>query len=825
MPPSHGEDVSNIATEKKKIIAAACFFLSGCAGLIYEVCWIRNASLVFGSTSYALSAILAVFFFGIALGSYIFGRISQQTTRPLQLFALMELAVGGLALASPAAFQVLDSIYGMAYRSIGEHFVILMLVRIGLVSVVLLPPTILMGGTLPLFCRQYVNKETAIARSVGFLYGLNTLGAALGCVTTGLVLLPKLGMFGSICVGASLDLAVAAASGFLGLRVQAHPQINNAAPGSGWGRHNAVVSGLLFLTGFVALGNEVLWTRHLALLIRNTVYTYTLTLTAVLAGIVLGSALAGLHFDRSRSRAFWFGSIQVAIALVTSGLMLIPADFWYRFEPLPLSVYFFLLVPPAVLSGAAFPLGIRMVLEDPAFAGISVGRLAAVNTLGGIAGSLLVGFVVLPFFGQQSTLLFTTGLSLFGGFVAWIVLGQGSSAAVRWSAVVALLIVWLGLPIATGTHLPKDFLFNEKTGDTLIAYQEGLSSNLAVLERPWGTRVLEINRMWQGQNVRNHQIMAAHVPMLFRTDPHSVLLIGAGAGMTASRFLMYSIDRLDCVDIEPAVFEVIRKYFPSEWMNDRRVRLLREDGRNYVAHSSERYDVISIEVGQVSRPGVPFFYTSEFYQRANERLTSGGFLVQFLPLPFFPVEQFRAVVATFLKTFPQSFLWYNTEEMLLIGVKTPSLRLKGERLVLLQEDPTGDNEVRHDLRMTLVGDKRYSMHQLPVFLGSFITGPKGLAQLSAGAPVYHDDRPVLDYAVSKVSQKDTNEIPIVALLRKHLEPVDDIVSLSLDSRQRSLMQETRKKDLQTIVERALQRRTDVLLEEESMRLGFFPRGR
>jgi spermidine synthase len=816
--------VRSVRIDKKDIIAGICFFLSGCAGLIYEVCWIRNASLVFGSTSYALSTILAVFFLGLALGSYAFGRISQRTRRPLRLFALMELAVGALALGSPFAFEILDSLYGMAYRAIGEQFALLTLVRIALVSVVLLPPTILMGGTLPLFCRQYVDDESRIARSVGFLYGLNTLGAALGCAVTGLVLLPTLGMFGSICVGASLDLAVALTAGFLMLRAPAHPQAKRQEYRPGVTRDNAVVSALLFLTGFVALGNEVLWTRHLALLIRNTVYTYTLTLTAVLIGIVLGSAAAGFHFDRSKSRAFWFGSLQVAIGLVTLGLMLIPAGFWSRFEPLPLSTYFFLLVPPAVLSGAAFPLGIRMVLEDPAFAGVSVGRLYAVNTLGGIAGSLAVGFAVLPAFGQQSTLLFTTGLSLAGGFAAWIVLDRSLSPAVRWSAVLASLIIWLGVPAAFGTKLPADFLVNEKTGNHLIAYREGLSSNLAVIRRPRGTKVLEINRLWQGQDLKDHQIMAAHVPMLLRSDPHSVLLVGAGAGQTASRFLMYSIDRLDCVDIEPAVFDVIRKYFPSEWMNDKRVRLLREDGRNYIAHTMENYDVISIEVGQISRPGVPFFYTSEFYQRASERLTPGGFLVQFVPLPFFPVGQFRSVVGTFLKTFPQSFLWYNTGEMLLIGVKTPSLRLKGERLVLLKEDPDGDNEVRHDLRMNLVGDQRYGMYQLPVFLGSFVTGPSGLAKLSAGAPLYHDDRPVLDYAVSGVTQKDTNEVPIVALLRKHLEPVEEIINLPLDGGQRSMIEEVREKDLQTIVDRALRRRTDVLLEEQARREGFSATG-
>ncbi|MEJ2695951.1 MAG: hypothetical protein P8013_04815, partial [Candidatus Sulfobium sp.] len=209
--------------------------------------------------------------------------------------------------------------------------------------------------------------------------------------------------------------------------------------------------------------------------------------------------------------------------------------------------------------------------------------------------------------------------------------------------------------------------------------------------------------------------------------------------------------------------------------------------------------------------------------QAEKRLTAGGFLVQFVPLPFFPVERFRSVVATFLETFPQSFLWYNTEEMLLIGVKTPSLRLRGERLTLLKEDPEGDNEVRHDLRITLVGDRRYGMYQLPVFLGSFITGPDGLARLSAGAPLYHDDRPVLDYAVSGVSRKDTNEIPIVALLRKNLEPVDQIIRLSLDKGQRSMIEEAREKDLQFIVDHAVRRRADLLLEEQSKEEGFFAR--
>jgi spermidine synthase len=800
------EKVQGGKIDMKDKIAVICFFFSGCAGLIYEVCWIRKASLVFGSSNYAMSTILAVFFLGLALGSYIFGRIAQRTEHPLRLFALMELAVGALALGSLFEFEILDTLYGLAYRAASEQFGLLMLLRIGLVSLILLPPTILMGGTLPLFCRQYVDNKAYIARSVGFLYGLNTLGAALGCAMTGFLLLPVLGTFGAICIGALLDFSVALAAGFLGLSARVHVHSLEPDHRPSKEHKHATVFALLFLIGFVALGNEVLWARHLALLIRNTVYTYTLTLTAVLLGVVLGSVVAGLCLDSSKSRAFWFGTLQVAAGIVTLGLMLIPAYFWARFDSSSLSIYFFLLLPPAVLSGAAFPLGVRMVVDDPAFAGIGVGRLSAVNILGGIAGSLTAGFALLPVFGQQATLLFTTGLSLAGGFVAWIFLDRSLSLPLRWTAVASSLIVWLALPIASGTRLPADFLVNPKSGNYLIAYSEGLSSNLAVIQKSSGEKVLEINRLWQGQDMKNHQIMAAHVPMLLRSDPRSVLLVGVGAGQTARRFLMYSIDRLDCVDIEPAVFDVIRGNFESAWMDDRRVRLMHEDGRNYLAHSRDLYDVISIEVGQISRPGVPFFYTSEFYERASERLGPGGFLVQFVPLPFFTVEQFRSVVATFLNTFPQSFLWYNREELLLIGVKTSVLKLKGERLVLLEEDKEGDNEVRHDMHISLLGDPKYGIYQRSIFLGSFISGPVGLAQISSGAPIYHDDRPVLDYAVHKVRQKDTNEVPIVALLRKHLDPVGQLISLPLDSAESLTIEQVREKNLDDLVATALRRR-------------------
>ena len=180
--------------------------------------------------------------------------------------------------------------------------------------------------------------------------------------------------------------------------------------------------------------------------------------------------------------------------------------------------------------------------------------------------------------------------------------------------------------------------------------------------------------------------MAAHVPMLFHPDPKSVLVVGVGVGKTASRFLFYDVTRLDCVDIEPGLFDIVRMNFDSSWMNDRRVRLITEDGRNYINNSNSNYDVISIEVGQTFRPGISSFYTVDFYRHVRERLNRGGVVSQFIPINLINVAEFRSLVRTFLEVFPNSILWYNSAELLLIGSPSDRLILSSERLNSLSID-------------------------------------------------------------------------------------------------------------------------------------------
>ncbi len=786
------------------IIAICCFFISGFVGLVYEICWIRKASLAFGATTFAVSTVVAVFFGGLAVGSYVFGRYSQKTLRPLRVYALLEMGLGVLGLLSPAAFFWADKVYDVFYPAIMHSFSLLSLVRLVLVTVVVLPPTILMGATLPLFCRQYVARKERISLSVGLLYGLNTLGAAVGALVCGFYLIPLIGVNKSIWLGALLNMLVGLVVSRL--RITASGSVESVA---GTADSDGSISKirrdsaegfiftayvLFFLSGFVVLGNEILWTRYLLLLVQNTVYTYTLTLTVILTGIVLGSLVTSLFLDRVRHRAMLFGIVQILAGITVLILLMLPAVWWQDVVDSAdlathVRVFVLILLAPAILSGMSFPIAIRMVVQRAELAGVGVGKMTAVNTFGGILGSLCVGFIVLPMFGSQTCLMLTTGLSLLVGITALGVLERSVKLIIRIGLIVISVAVWLVIGFVTDTKIPQDIL---GLGHELVDFREGIGSNLSVTKKSFELH-LYIDRLWQGRNSKNHQIMAAHVPMLLHESPKKVLVIGMGTGQTASRFLMYDVERLDCVDIEAALLELVPKYFESEWMNDPRYRFIVEDGRNYLTHTNQRYDVISIEVGQVFRPGLASFYTADFYAIARGKLDGNGIVCQFVPTQFFGTDEFRSVIRTFLEVFPESRLWYNTSEFLLIGHKSEEAQVSIERLDMLSLDEV----IGKDLRYAYWGGPAHWLNRREVFLANFLCGPETLARLTAGAEVYRDDPPRLEYLAAKKLER--TERAIVELIMRHTDPVGVVLNGTLDDEELGQIESIRRQNLRDIV--------------------------
>jgi spermidine synthase len=561
------------------------------------------------------------------------------------------------------------------------------------------------------------------------------------------------------------------------------------------------VGALFFVVGFVALGSQVLLTRFLALLVHHSVYTYALTLTTSLLGIVGGSVLAGGLADRIRSRALLFGSLQIGFALLLGAVLRLPPSWWAPIAATSPAAVAALLLPPALLSGASFPVAIRLVVRDPSHSASVVGRLTALNTLGGILGSLVVGLVLLPLAGLETSLRILTATSLLAGAAAWLAARPVRRG--RAVAVASALALWLLLPPLLRTRVPADHL--APPGE-LVAVAEGRVANVAVVQKPDRLQ-LELDRFWQGQDVRNHQAVAAHVPMLLHPEPRTVLVVGIGAGQTASRFLLYDgLERLDCVDLEPAVFEVVARYFDGAWMRDPRVRLLPRDGRVHLAHARERYDVISLELGQLFRPGVAAAYTRDFYARAAERLRPGGLLVQFVPLPFFEPESLRRAVASLLAVLPESVLWYNGAELLLVGRRAAGFAIDPTRLALLDADGPVQNDLVDYWHW---GGPTRSLARQEVFLAGFLLGPPELRAFAGDVAPYAADPPELEYAVAPPDPRSTHELATVAALRRQLAPVERL-GVALPPEARTRVRAIRDANLAEIEASALVRRADAL---------------
>jgi len=525
------------------------------------------------------------------------------------------------------------------------------------------------------------------------------------------------------------------------------------------------MAALFFLTGAIALGNQVLWSRFAALIVPNTILTYTLTLTMVLVGLVIGSALA-TRLEPGRHHVRTFGALQVLTGVVVLAVAFLAPETWQALGDRT-RMYLLLFLPASVLSGASFPLAVRIVTGDPTRVALDVGRLGAVNTLGGIVGSLAAAFL-LPVVGLSTALHVTTALSVVAGCTTWMALDRRSPLMARWVLSGLAVGTWVAIARVSAVQLPRDFLGDPST---LVAVVEGAESNLAV-SRSEGRLLLTSDGWWQGQDEKSNQIMAAHVPMLLHANPQSALVVGVGAGQTPARFMLYPIDRLDVVDIEPAVFDVVRDYFDAGWMRDPRVRLLAEDGRAVLRRGRETYDVVSIEVGQIMRPGVAAFYTRDAYVDARRRLAPGGIVGQFVPLSFLTPDTFRGIVRTFVDVFPQSVLWYNRSELLLIGFAADRVSIDPDRLALLDRNAA----VREDLRFSLWGGAAERQNRPQVFLSGFLVGPDGLAAIGRGATVYSDDRPELDYAAAAVVPEDISHDPLIAEIRAHVEPLSAVLN-------------------------------------------------
>ena len=745
-------------------------FCSGAAGLVYQVLWVKQLSLVVGVEVYAVTIAISAFFAGLALGALVFGRYADRIARPVLLYAALEALVALLGLGATLAFPWAAQAFARLEGTAGLWAWCLPFAMVGV-------PALFMGGTLPVMVRALGGGDDELGQDAGRLYAANTAGAIAGTLLAAFLLIPLLGVRGSALVAVGLNLLAALGAARLampraGARPASHPPVA-VVPA----RAARLALGLYGVAGGVALGYEVVWSQTIVPFMSTRAVAFAVVLATYLTGLALGSALYARQAHRVRDAWGSFGLLislagLLAVAQVAGlGGWLVVAQ--TRAEALALAMTgsalvgmcarflvaaLWVVLLPTVLLGAAFPLTLRLARSGGA--GQSVGGVLAANTFGGIIGVLLSGFVLVPLLGLVRSLgLLASVAGLLGLIAVWRGTGVASRARYAVTAT-ALGTACAGLWLSP-SHL-AEIMPGAREG-ALVYYQEGSGGTVAVVEQ--GSAAKRFRRLYI-QGVSNtgdampslrYMRLQALVPLLtHRGMPRAALVIGFGTGITAGAMLTHAgLEHPVVAELLPQVLTAAPLFSGNfDAVNDPRLDIRLRDGRRELLRSEQRYDLIILEPPPPSAAGVVNLYSSDFYQLAASRLDTDGLVAQWLPLPTQNDEDTRSLVRSFIDVFPHASLW-TTElhEMLLIGSLQP-LELDVPRIRQRFEQP------RTREALAQVG-----IDSPAALLATWVTNRAGLEEYAGNALPVTDDQPRIEYAPWVRAKEITRVLPALLALR------------------------------------------------------------
>jgi len=702
------------------------FLGSGCAALIYEIVWLQLLQLVIGSSAVSLGLLLGTFMGGMCLGSLALARLIPQRCHPLRVYAWLE---SGMAILGMTVLFAVPAV-GRIYAPHAGQGLTGILLRGVVASVCLLPPTLLMGATLPAISR-WVETTPRGMSWLGLFYGGNTAGAVLGCLLAGFYLLRVYDMATATAVAAGINTTVAlAAFGLAALtpnRPRAEePKAGPAAAVAG----SSLVCLAIALSGLCALGAEVIWTRLLSLMLGATVYTFSIILAVFLAGLGLGS-MAGSLFVRSRARpeiALGWCQVLLAAAMAWAAWMLtrclpywpvnpgLATSPWYTFQ-LDLVRCLWALLPATVLWGASFPLALAAVAARGFDPGRLVGKVYAANTVGAILGALATSLLLIAWLGTQNTQRLLIGLSAASGLIVLFAAfcrqpngpTSGDPADARAALTVISMVLAAGLAgffVASAPSVPWQLIAHGRylatfgNDRTLLYMGEGMNASVAITQmNDSGVLNFHISGKIEASTDMldmRLQRMLGHLPALLLAHPRSVLVVGCGAGVTAGSFLVYpEVTNVTICEIEPLIPDKIAPYFKKEnydVVHDPRVRILIDDARHFILTSHEKFDIITSDPIHPWVKGAATLYTRDYFQLCKEHLNPGGIVTQWVPLYESDLPAVKSEMATFFEVFPNGTIWNNDDrgagyDTILLGTVEP-LKINLDQLQgRLQREP------------------------------------------------------------------------------------------------------------------------------------------
>lgn len=739
----------------------ALFLLSGAAGLAYQVVWARLFHDVFGVTVHAIATVLAVFLSGLALGGWLIGRLADRRSRALVFYGWLEIGIAATGAFSLLMIHALGPVHLWAANRFESSPALVVLVRVLIACVVMLPSTILMGGTLPAMTRVVVRGLGRFGRELSFLYALNTAGAVLGTLATGFVLIRWIGLHATIYVAVTINFVVGVLSLYWGARFPSRqPQEGRPAEptpkpsSSGRSGSDAGLLGAIAVSGFVSLGLEILWTRILMLALGTTAYAFVTMLASFLIGITLGSFIIRTFADRIGNPRQVFGWIQLAIAATVLGTLPLAGlaigshwlqgwgSRWLALIVLRFGVSMALMLVPATLIGMTFPLAGKIWTRDPERLGGQVGQVYSANTAGNILGATVCGFLLLPAVGLQAGVALLAALSLLNaawGFLPTSRVGRRE----RWAEAL-LVAVAVACAVLAILWQPQPFrAVAEHETDRVVYYKEGVVATVKVLDKGGhpDNRWISVDGILIGQSVGGvdaKQQALAHFPFLLMPEPpRSVLSIGLGSGVLIGEVAKHdSIERIDCLEISPAVIEGARHFdrFTGSVLDHPSVRVINDDGVNFLRRSDERYDaIISDAKSRSAHAANSLFFSRDYYELSRDHLTADGLMIQWVPLNL-PPSELKTILRTFMSSFPYVYVWVAAPHSgYLIGREKP-LELDLVHIDRILQQPS------------LEGLRRYGWTDAYGFAGLLTADRDSLADwLGQGTTINTLEKPVLEF--------------------------------------------------------------------------------
>lgn len=815
---------------RKNVISSilySIFFITGAAGLIYQVLWTRMFGLVFGNTVFASSTVLAAFMAGLAIGSYFFGAYisKKEKTNELKIYALMELIVGVFGMSMPFIKEMMEVLYTWFYRTFNPSFVSLTLFRFFISFIVLVIPCIFMGATLPVISKYISEKRQGKSIIIGRLYGINTIGAVIGSLLSGFYFVGRLGLSKTSIIAAVFNFTAAFVSFVLYAKSKGNrPEIEmknfqkkkkeisekkEEKINTGLVPENKRLGKLLLITyalsGFAALALEVAWVRAMVWIMSMDSYAFAAILSVILAGIGLGSLIYTLVARKIMNDKGFLIIVQFLIGIfVLVSIYMIQHSIGIRNElqnvlnnigsfkfiykainPVTLAQLIlsaFVLLIPSILMGIAFPVFTGIYIRICGKVGKGIGNIYSANTFGAIFGSLAMGFIIMPVFGLlpsiaiMSCIYFLTAILLFLGFFS----GQLKQKMLRIAAIAAIVVFLIVATDLSSVNFIKTTLNKGNIDETekLLYFKENATGDVLVKQsKDYGNEMLidGVQVASDGDFDLPSHIYPAHLMSLLKRDPEDVLVVAFGTGGTSGSILKYNeVKRLDAVEICDGVIAPAKQFFLSMNSNvfaNPKLNIIIQDGKNYVKMTDKYYDIIySGPIHPQSNQGSAALYTKDYFKDCKLRLKSDGFQVLWLPMHMSTADDFKIIVKTFMEVYPYVSMWdlpatdTSVAHPHLIGSMKP---IYPDYQVISEK--LKRPEIINDLKRL----NETSFSKPYEFISQFIMGEEGLKKLVGSISILNtDDLPVVefykrpnDYLVSTAASK----VLLLAETAKYME--------------------------------------------------------